>query len=148
MLGLDLHRQLSPDDIAPQFAARLEAELTESINRGYTLSGPHRDELRMQINGRDVGLYGSRGQARTTVMALKLAELAWMAERVGEQPVLLLDEVIAELDSTRRADLLARLDPNTQTLMTTTEPDIFTDDFLAGARVWQVTAGQITSVEA
>jgi len=60
MLGLDLHRQLTPDDIAPQFDARLKAELNESINRGYTLSGPHRDELRMQINGRDVGLYGSR----------------------------------------------------------------------------------------
>jgi len=78
-------------------------------------------------------------------MALKLAELAWMTERVGEPPVLLLDEVIAELDSTRRADLLARLDPNTQTLMTTTEPDIFTDEFLARAEVWQVTAGQITT---
>ncbi len=145
MLGLDLHRQLKPEDIAPQFAARLKAELDESINRGYTLSGPHRDELRMQINGRDVGLYGSRGQARTTVMALKLAELAWMTESIGEPPVLLLDEVIAELDSTRRADLLARLDPNTQTLMTTTEPDIFTDEFLARAEVWQVTAGQITT---
>jgi DNA replication and repair protein RecF len=145
MLGLDLHRQLAPEDIAPQFAARLQAELDETVNRGYTLSGPHRDELRMQINGRDVGLYGSRGQARTTVMALKLAELAWMTERVGEPPVLLLDEVIAELDSKRRGDLLARLDPTTQTLMTTTEPDIFTDDFLARSQVWRVTAGQITT---
>ena len=147
MLGLDLHRQLSPEEIAPQFADQLQKELNDAINRGYTLSGPHRDELRMQINGHDVGLYGSRGQARTTVMALKLAELAWMTERVGEPPILLLDEVIAELDAVRRADLLARLDPNTQTLMTTTEPDIFTESFMKRAKVWEVIAGQITTAK-
>lgn len=145
-LGLDLHRQLSPQEIMPQFAAQLAQEQPDAVQRGYTLSGPHRDELRMSINGRDVGLYGSRGQARTTVMALKLAELAWMTERLKEPPILLLDEVIAELDSKRRADLLARLDAGTQTLMTTTEPDIFTPEFLSRSTVWQVTAGQIVQV--
>ncbi|MEO1443285.1 MAG: hypothetical protein AAFV33_22980 [Chloroflexota bacterium] len=143
MLGLDLHRDLSPEQIAPQFADQLAREQGESINRGVTLSGPHRDELRMQINGRDVGLYGSRGQGRTTVMALKLAELAWMTERIGERPILLLDEVIAELDAKRRAYLLDRLDGESQTLMTTTEPDIFTPSFLAQSTVLRVNAGQI-----
>ena len=106
-LGLDLHRELTPEQIAPQFAAQLKAEQRELIQRGVTLCGPHRDELRLFINERDVGLYGSRGQARTAVMAFKLAELEWMRERIGEWPVLLLDEVVAELDA-ERAHLPAR----------------------------------------
>ena len=144
MFGLDLHRDLEPEQITAQFAAQLAREQDESVARGVTLSGPHRDELRMEINGRDVGLYGSRGQSRTTVMALKLAELAWMTERIGQRPILLLDEVVAELDARRRAYLLERLESGaSQTLMTTTEPDIFTRDFLDKATLWRVTAGQI-----
>jgi DNA replication and repair protein RecF len=142
-LGLDLHRQLDPDEIAPQFAGQLEAELNESINRGVTLCGPHRDELRLNINEHDAGLYGSRGQARTAVMALKLAELAWMKQRIGEWPILLLDEVVAELDSKRRAYLLGRIDGATQTLLTTTELDIFPPPFLERAAIWGVNGGQI-----
>ena len=144
-LGLDLHRQLAPEQIAPQFTDKLKGELGESVNRGVTLSGPHRDELRLHINGRDTGLYGSRGQARTAVMALKLAELAWMQTRIGEPPVLLLDEVIAELDAKRRAYLLERLDGSTQTLMTTTELDIFTESFLQRTALMHVVEGQINT---
>jgi DNA replication and repair protein RecF len=145
-LGLDLHRDLSPQQIAPQFAERLASEQAESIQRGMTLCGPHRDELRLFINERDVGLYGSRGQSRTTVMALKLAELAWMRSRIGEPPVLLLDEVVAELDAQRRAYLLERIDGATQTLTTTTELDIFTGSFLERAAIWRVEDGKIDSV--
>lgn len=142
-LGLDLHRDLEPEQIAPQFAEQLQAAQAESIRRGMTLYGPHRDELRLLINSRDVGLYGSRGQARTAVMALKLAELDWMHERIGEWPILLLDEVIAELDSQRRAYLLERITGTTQTLLTTAELEIFPRAFLDRASVWQVAAGQI-----
>lgn len=144
LLGLDLHRDLDADQVIPQFAAQLENERDEAIRRGVTLSGPHRDELRILINERDAGLYGSRGQARTAVMSLKLAELAWMREKTGEPPILLLDEVAAELDSQRRAYLLDRIDGSTQTLLTTTELDIFTEDFLQRAAVWQVEDGKIT----
>ncbi len=143
MVGLDLQRELTPEQVAPQFADQLKAEQRESIQRGVTLCGPHRDELRLFINERDVGLYGSRGQARTAVMAFKLAELEWMRERIGEWPILLLDEVVAELDAQRRAFLLERVDGATQTLMTTTELDIFTPRFLERATVWHVNEGQI-----
>jgi len=146
MLGLDLHRELTPDQIAPQFAEQLKAEQRESIQRGATLCGPHRDELRLFINERDIGLYGSRGQARTAVMAFKLAELEWMRQRIGEWPILLLDEVVAELDAQRRAYLLTRIDGATQTLTTTTELDIFTEEFLRRATIWQVKEGQIDPV--
>jgi DNA replication and repair protein RecF len=129
ILGLDLHRELDADHIAPQFAEQLKTELDDSVERGMTLSGPHRDELRLFINERDCGLYGSRGQARTAVMALKLAELEWMRDHTGEWPILLLDEVVAELDSQRRAFLLERIDGATQTLLTTTELEILTDSY-------------------
>ncbi len=141
--GLDLHREIDAASIKPQFVEQLEQERSTSIERGVTLSGPHRDELRLLINSRDVGLYGSRGQARTAVMALKLAELAWMRERIGEWPILLLDEVVAELDKDRRAYLLEHIDSATQTLMTTTELDIFTPSFLNRATVWHVRDGAI-----
>ena len=144
LFGLDLHRQLSAEDIAPQYLSQLHTEQGESIARGATLSGPHRDELRLFINGRDAGLYGSRGQARTAVMALKLAELDWMRDCLGEAPLFLLDEVVAELDVQRRAFLLQQLDGKAQTLVTTTELDIFPAEFLQRAQVQRIVEGQIT----
>jgi DNA replication and repair protein RecF len=144
VLGLDLHREMDAKTIAPQYAQKLLDEQKDSIRRGATMSGPHRDELRLLINNRDAGLYGSRGQARTAVMALKLAELNWMKQRTGEWPVLLLDEVVAELDAKRRAYLLERITNTSQVLLTTTELDIFTDEFLKRASIWHVTDGQIT----
>lgn len=146
VLGMDLHREMTPDQIAPQFAEKLKNEQHESIQRGVTLSGPHRDELRIAINERDAGLYGSRGQARTAVLSLKLAELAWMRQRTGEWPILLLDEVAAELDSQRRTYLLNRIDSAAQTLLTTAELEVFPETFLKRAALWQVEDGKIAPV--
>src|SRR5690606_32991091 len=100
---------------------RLRATRAEEIARGMTLSGPHRDEVRFLASGLDLGTYGSRGQARTAVLALKLAEVEWMQARTGEWPLLLLDEVLAELDVDRRRELMARLGAAEQCVMTTTE---------------------------
>ncbi len=141
--GLDLQRQLTAAEIRPQFLERLLAQRREAIGRGITSAGPHRDELRLFINERDCGLYGSRGQARTAVLALKFAELEWMRDQIGEYPLFLLDEVVAELDSSRRAYLLERLDGAAQTLVTSTELEIFSPDFLGRANVYQVKNGQI-----
>ncbi len=143
--GLDLNRQISAAEIARQYGQRLAQMRGEEIARGMTLSGPQRDELRLLVNGRDLGLFGSRGQARTAVMALKLAELYWMRDTLGEWPVLLLDEVVAELDSDRRAYLLSRISGVSQALLTTTEPDIFTDEFLRQAARWHIRQGQIVA---
>jgi len=143
ILGFDLHREMSADQIAPQFAAQLLKEREEAIRRGVTLSGPHRDELRILINERDAGVYGSRGQARTAVLGLKLAEREWMRNRTGEQPILLLDDVAAELDAKRRAYLLERVQSGGQTFITTAELGAFPPDFLAKVKVWQVEAGRV-----
>lgn len=144
--GLDLNRQIDAAEIARQYAEQLLRTRQEEIARGMTLSGPQRDELRLLVNGRDLGLYGSRGQARTAVLALKLAELQWMRDTLGEWPILLLDEVVAELDSARRAYLLARIENVSQALLTTTEPDIFTESFLRRAVRWHIHQGQIVAI--
>ncbi len=141
--GLDLNRQLTPEEIQPQFLEQLLQRRAEAIRRGVTLAGPHRDELRLFINDRDCGLYGSRGQARTAVMALKFAELEWMREQLGEYPLFLLDEVVAELDGGRRRYLLDRLHSGAQTLLTTTELETFSDAFLEKAQLYHVRKGRI-----
>jgi DNA replication and repair protein RecF len=142
--GLDLHRELRAEELYPQFLEALREGRSEHLERGMTLIGPHRDELRLAINQRDVGLYGSRGQARTAILSLKLAELGWMRDAIGEWPLLLLDEVIAELDASRRAYLLERIDGATQSILTTTEPGFFSEHFLRQSTLWHVEEGQIS----
>lgn len=143
-LQVPVHRVgLSAADIEARLKEKLRACRGEEIARGATLYGPHRDELRFVANGVDVGTYGSRGQARTAVLALKLAELAWMRARSGEWPVLLLDEVLAELDANRRRDLLNRLDGAEQCVMTTTDLNLFPDEFRQRATVWHIQNGHV-----
>ena len=109
-----------------------------------TTIGPHRDELRFLGNGIDLGIYGSRGQARTAVLALKLAEVTWMKQKTGQWPVLLLDEVLAELDAERRSDLIGRLMESEQALLTTTDLDLFSGDFIPKAKIWRIEGGRLT----
>jgi DNA replication and repair protein RecF len=146
-LGASALPQLPVSQIADRFIEGLAACQGEDVTRGMTTIGPQRDELRFLVNGRDLGLYGSRGQNRTAVLSLKLAELAWMHRRTAEWPILLLDEVAAELDPQRRAYLLDRIAGAEQVLLTTTEPRLLPDSALAGAARWHVQAGHITVEE-
>lgn len=130
-------------EIQDAFRARLRERRNEEINRGVTTIGPHRDELRFLANDIDLGNYGSRGQVRTMLLALKLAEVNWMKERTGEWPVILLDEVMAELDLQRRADLLKYIGESEQVLFTTTDLNLFSHDFAQKAEVWKVESGRV-----
>jgi DNA replication and repair protein RecF len=125
------------------FRDRLRELRNEEISRGVTTIGPHRDELRFLANDIDLGDYGSRGQVRTTLLALKLAEVNWMKERTGEWPVILLDEVMAELDVQRRADLLKYAGETEQVLFTTTDFNLFEPEFVKRAEVWKVESGRV-----
>lgn len=131
------------DQIQAGFREKLIKSRAEEIARGVTVTGPHRDELRFLSNGIDLGTYGSRGQVRTTMLALKLAEVAWMKGKTGQWPVLLLDEVLAELDTRRREDLLSRLSGCEQVLMTTTDLDLFNPSFTEASKVWRIEGGRI-----
>jgi DNA replication and repair protein RecF len=147
-MDVPVHRAGLPvDDIREGLRRKLQTARADDIARGATASGPHRDEIRFIANGIDVGTYGSRGQARTAVLALKLAEMEWMRAKTGEWPILLLDEVLAELDVNRRRDLLARLARAEQCVMTTTDVGLFPSGFVEQAKVWQIKAGRVTSDE-
>jgi DNA replication and repair protein RecF len=121
----------------------LETLRIEEITRGVTTIGPHRDDLRFLSNGLDLGIYGSRGQTRTAVLALKLTEVDWMKEKTGQWPVLLLDEVLAELDTLRRSDLLERLISFDQAILTTTDLDLFDNEFVERANTWRIQSGSV-----
>src|SRR5215207_7896132 len=135
--GLDLQ------EIQDGFRATLSALRSLEIARGVTTIGPHRDEIRFLANDIDLGNYGSRGQVRTSLLSLKLAEVNWMKDRTGEWPVILLDEVMAELDSQRRADLSKYIGESEQVLFTTTDLNVFAKDFVEKAYVWRVEGGKV-----
>ncbi len=143
-LEVPVHRVGIPaEEITARLKQKLAVTRADEIARGMTLAGPHRDEVRFIANGVDLGTYGSRGQARTAVLALKLAEMEWMRRRSGEWPILLLDEVLAELDTGRRRDLLTRLNGAEQCLLTTTDLALFPEEFQSRAAVWQIQSGRV-----
>jgi len=115
----------------------------EEIARGLTILGPHRDDFSFLANGLDLRQYGSRGQNRTAMLALKLAEVDWLRQRTGEQPVLLLDEVLAELDVERRQDLMARVATAHQAVMTAADLEMFPDSSDQSPTIWQIQAGTV-----
>jgi DNA replication and repair protein RecF len=145
-LGLDNSRPpegVDVQDLQKAYRAALASRRAEELARGVTLVGPHRDDLRFIANGVDMGDFGSRGQQRTAVLALKLAEVAWMNERIGEEPVLLLDEVLAELDPRRRQSLLLHISNSHQTIVTTTDINRFDQDFIRRASIYNVFGGVV-----
>ncbi|MBN1304804.1 MAG: DNA replication/repair protein RecF [Anaerolineales bacterium] len=134
---------LKLEEIQIGFTERLNQLRQEEIARGVTTIGPQRDEIRLLANGLDLGDYGSRGQIRTALLSLKLAEVEWMKERTGHWPVILFDEVMAELDLQRRSDLLAYLEESEQVLLTATDVNMFAPGFIEQAAVWDVQAGTV-----
>ena len=109
-------------EIYVQLIAALKERLEKDYELGYTTVGPHRDDLKIRVNGIDVRTYGSQGQQRTCALSLKLAETEIFKERFGEYPVLILDDAYSELDKSRRENLMTAA-KKMQTIITCTEPD-------------------------
>ena len=146
MLPMQIQAQrngLTQEKIKQGFIMKLASLRAEEIARGVTTIGPHRDEMRVLSNGIDLTDFGSRGQIRTALLSLKLAEVNWLKEKTGEWPVLLLDETLAELDTFRRSYLLDYLGNAEQVLLTTTDMNLFPDDFRSKCERWQVTEGNV-----
>lgn len=108
------------DQLKSLLLKKLDESLDKDIHLGFTTVGPHRDDIKISANNIDLRSFGSQGQQRTASLTLKLAELATFQERLGEYPVLLLDDVLSELDETRQKKLLEFISP-IQTLLTCTE---------------------------
>jgi DNA replication and repair protein RecF len=119
----------------PAYRDRLAAHRGTDRQRTFTHSGPHRDDMRFLLDGRDLRDYGSQGEQRTAVLALLLAERAWRAQEGGVVPMLLLDDVMSELDADRRRALMGLLAGSGQTVLTTTDLHYFTTEELAGLTV-------------
>ncbi|MBA4376080.1 MAG: hypothetical protein C0401_07915 [Anaerolinea sp.] len=135
------------NQIQQGFSAKLAEVRAEEISRGVTTIGPHRDELRVQSNGIDLTDFGSRGQLRTAILSLKLAEVDWLKQKTTQWPVLLLDETLAELDVKRRRFLLAYLEGAEQALLTTTDMNLFPPGFVDKCERWQIASGSVEKLK-
>ena len=139
----DLRGLDSKENIAENFLKSLRARRFKDIQRGSTSFGPHLDDLKFFVNGRELKLFGSQGQMRTTALALKLSELQFLKLETGEYPILLLDDVMSELDSERREMLLEFLRrEKIQTLITATDRAYFPPQI--SAKIFSIKAGRLT----
>jgi DNA replication and repair protein RecF len=132
-----------PERLRQAFLHRLDQKAIAETHQGTTLVGPHRDEIVLTINDTPARQYGSQGQQRTLVLALKLAELQLIEEVVGEPPILLLDDVLAELDPHRQQQLLEAIEDRFQTLIATTHLTAFDAQWLRASQILSVQAGQV-----
>lgn len=105
-----------------EFKEKLNSSIDKELEQGFTLYGPHRDDLDIFTEGKDIKIYGSQGQHRSAVLALKLAQADIVREDSGEYPILLLDDIMSELDSNRRAYLVNKI-KNKQVIITCTDAD-------------------------
>lgn len=132
------------DDVARAFASALRAAQPREVGAGMTLVGPHRDDVRFAIDGAPAGAFGSRAQQRTAALALRVAEARYLRAQAGDDPVLLLDDVLSEMDARRRIAVLEAAGEFQQTLITATDADRFPSEFLAQAAVYRVEAGGVS----
>ena len=136
-----------PKDEIEEISKYLKQELTErrqeEFARRQSCVGPHRDDIEFKINGADATKFASQGQQRTLVLSLKLSELEIIKEKTGYYPILLLDDVLAELDDKRQNYLLKSIDENTQTIITSVDTLLFEQDFLKDVTIYNIEAGNI-----
>ena len=107
---------------AAAYARLVEEKREKEMWQGATLVGPHREDLAVSSGGRDLPSFASRGEHRSVVLALKLAEAAWLRERTGTAPIFLLDDVLSELDAERRQRLIDAIPADAQALVTSALP--------------------------
>ena len=119
-LSLDVSYILDGFSIKDSLVQELSKRVEKDMALGYTSIGPHRDDIKIKLNGEDVKIYGSQGQQRTCALSLKLAELEVFKNKFNEYPILILDDALSELDKDRRIRLLEKI-KNIQTIITCTE---------------------------
>lgn len=136
-----------PSDNTPviqaAFFEKLQQRAIAEHYQATSLVGPHRDEIELTLNDTPARQYGSQGQQRTLVLALKLAELNLIDSVVGDPPILLLDDVLAELDLHRQRQLLDAIHDRFQTLITTTHLNAFEPQWIDRSQILTVQSGKI-----
>lgn len=140
---IEVLEEATKETIVNTYSEAFERITDNEIRRGTTLLGPHRDDLVFFINDKDVKLYGSQGQQRTTALSLKLAEIDLIYEQINEYPILLLDDVLSELDDYRQSHLLTTIQDKVQTFVSTTSVEGINHETLQQASIYRVTNGTI-----
>jgi DNA replication and repair protein RecF len=130
--------------IQAAFFEKLQQRAIAEHYQATSLVGPHRDEIELTLNDTPARQYGSQGQQRTLVLALKLAELNLIDSVVGDPPILLLDDVLAELDLHRQHQLLEAIHDRFQTLITTTHLNAFETQWIDRSQILTVQSGKIS----
>ena len=130
VLSLSYKSKLNLKNYADNLLEYLKEHIELDRMRGFTTAGPHRDDLEIELKGGDAKVLASRGETRTIILSLKIAELKLIEELTGKSPILLLDDVFSELDGSRRRALAEAL-TNYQTFLTTTDADVAVDHFSA-----------------
>lgn len=133
-VGINYVSDCQLDDYTSSLLRQLEKRQAIDIERGFTTVGPHRDDIAISFDGRPASEVASRGEARTTLLALKIIELRLVEEARGQKPMLLLDDVFSELDGARRK-ALTEIISGYQTFITTTDADIVVHHFLDSCTV-------------
>ena len=138
-----LNGETELDQIVEKFKASLAERRVEEIRRCQACVGPHRDDIIFYINKNEATKFASQGQQRTIVLALKLSELDIITDKTGDEPVLLLDDVLAELDDIRQNYLLKSINDRTQTVITSVDTILFEEEFLKGVKIYKIENGAI-----
>ena len=121
----------------------LKNKRSEEFGRRQACVGPHRDDIEFKINGVDAVKFASQGQQRTLVLALKLGELEIIKSKTGYSPILLLDDVLAELDETRQNFLLKSIEADVQTIITSVDTILFEENFLKDVQIYTIENGAV-----
>ena len=149
---MEYRPNIGPADTAPETESRfresLAAQRQRELATSTTVVGPHRDDFRLLVNDVDMGMFASRGQARTLALSLRLGEAAYLSAIRGESPIVLLDDVLSELDSSRRRRVLEKAGPYQQVLITATDPDQVRQFFGTQASYFHVTGGKVVPFHA
>lgn len=133
------------EDIAQYLREEFIERRKEELGRRQSCVGPHRDDIELKINNTDATKFASQGQQRTLVLSLKLSELEIIKEKTGFYPILLLDDVLAELDDVRQNYLLKSIDENIQTIITSVDTLLFEQEFLKDVTIYSVEKGVVRS---
>lgn len=144
-VGYDPDLEIGQPDLRSRFLAKLEENRASDLRHGATGKGPHRDDLDFSIDGRPLKSFGSQGQQRSFVLALKLAELDHLQQTFGEPPLMLLDDIASELDRERIYNLLEYLrQSRVQVVITTTTTAGIAPEMLRESSLYRVEDGRLT----
>jgi len=140
--NIDIDNKSKHDEVYKNFKNKLEKKVEIDIKRGFTTVGPHKDDLGVYIEDKDIRIFGSQGQQRTAALSLKLSEIEIIKGEVGEYPILLLDDVMSELDINRQNFLIKSL-KNVQTFITITEIPESMFPIVKEGNIFKISGGNI-----